>query len=172
MIRVLVSSCLLGEPVRYHGGDASCDEAVLRRWVEQGRVVPFCPEVAAGLGVPRPAAEIRGGDGLAVLEGRAEVVTRDGACLTEALVRGSKQALDMALRQGARLAVLTESSPSCGSESVYDGTFSGKTRSGSGVTSALLERNGIRVFPTTALEEAQAYLETLEAESVRAPATS
>ena len=59
--RILVSACLLGERVRYAGRDARSGSALLDRWQAEGRVVPFCPEVAAGLGVPRPAAEIRDG---------------------------------------------------------------------------------------------------------------
>ena len=57
MIRVLVSACLLGERVRYNGAEATSESPVLARWTAEGRVVPFCPEVAGGLGVPRPPAE-------------------------------------------------------------------------------------------------------------------
>ena len=60
--RILVSSCLLGERVRYDGADANAASAALDRWQAEGRLVPFCPEVAGGLPVPRPPAEIDGGD--------------------------------------------------------------------------------------------------------------
>jgi hypothetical protein len=52
MMRVLVSACLLGEKVRYNGADAASGSRILADWVREGRVVPFCPEVAGGLGVP------------------------------------------------------------------------------------------------------------------------
>lgn len=162
MIRVLVSSCLLGETVRYHGGDARCDDPVLDAWVAEGRVVPFCPEVAGGLGTPRPPAEIRGGGGLEVLGGRAAVVTSDGDSVTEAFVRGAHDALEAALRGRAKLAILTDRSPSCGSEAIYDGTFTGALRRGQGVTTALLERHGIRVFSPRRLDEAARFLTRLE----------
>ena len=162
MIRVLVSSCLLGERVRYHGGDARRDDPVLERWLAEGRVVPFCPEVEGGLGVPRPAAEIRGGDGRSVVEGRAEVVTAAGEIVTEAFAAGARGALETCRRQGVRLAVLTDRSPSCGSTLIYDGTFSGTRRPGVGVTCALLEDHGIAVFAPDALEEARRHLERLE----------
>ena len=55
---ILISACLLGERVRYHGGDARIEHPILRRWLEEGRLVPACPEVAGGLTTPRPAAEI------------------------------------------------------------------------------------------------------------------
>ena len=49
MIKVLVSSCLLGEAVRYHGGDARLASDILDRWHAEGRLVPICPETAGGL---------------------------------------------------------------------------------------------------------------------------
>ena len=57
MEKILVSACLLGERVRYHGGDARIEHPILQRWSEEGRLVPICPEVAGGLSTPRPAAE-------------------------------------------------------------------------------------------------------------------
>lgn len=51
--KVLVSSCLLGETVRYHGGDTRCESGVIDRWRADGGLVVACPETAAGLPVPR-----------------------------------------------------------------------------------------------------------------------
>jgi uncharacterized protein YbbK (DUF523 family) len=153
MVRVLVSACLLGERVRYDGRDAAAHDDLLARWIAEGRVVRFCPEVAGGLGVPRPAAEIRG----------ASVVTADGTDVTAAFVTGAERALEAALTNGVRVAVLKEDSPSCGSTHVYDGTFTGTRVAGQGVTAALLEANGIRVFSERTLAAAAAYLESLEA---------
>ena len=45
MESVLVSACLLGEAVRYNGGDKRCEHHILQRWIREGRVVPICPEV-------------------------------------------------------------------------------------------------------------------------------
>jgi uncharacterized protein YbbK (DUF523 family) len=162
MIRVLVSACLLGEKVRYNGADAASGSGTLKEWMAEERVVPFCPEVAGGLGVPRPAAEIRGEAGDAVLDGTAEVVTRTGDAVTPAFLRGARQALDVAVTSGARLAILKEGSPSCGSGFIYDGSFGGRRKAGRGVTAALLERHGIRVFSDLRIDEAAAYLRTLE----------
>jgi len=164
MIRVLVSACLLGEKVRYNGADAASGSAILRGWLAEDRVLPFCPEVAGGLGVPRPPAEIQGASGLDVLEGTARVRTRAGEDVTPAFLRGAEGALEAAAAGGARLAVLKEGSPSCGSGFVYDGTFSGARREGRGVTAALLERHGIRVFSDLRIEDAAAYLRALEGE--------
>jgi uncharacterized protein YbbK (DUF523 family) len=162
MIRILVSACLLGEKVRYNGAAATSGDAILAAWVDEGRVVPFCPEVAGGLGVPRPPAEIVGTGGDAVLDGSASIVTRARRDVTADFVRGAHLALAAARAQGARLALLKDASPSCGSASIYDGTFTGTTRAGRGVTTALLERHGIRVFDETSVAEAAAYLAALE----------
>jgi uncharacterized protein YbbK (DUF523 family) len=162
MVKVLVSACLLGERVRYHGGDAACASDVLDRWRSEGRIVPVCPETAAGLSVPRPAAEIAGGDGHAVLRAEAVVSDRSGADVTAAFVAGARAALEAANRSGARLAVLKDGSPSCGSSYVFDGTFRGQRDSGQGVSAAMLSQAGIRVFSEQQLEEAARYLAHLE----------
>ena len=164
MIHVLVSACLLGQKVRYNGAAASSDDAILARWVEEGRVVPFCPEVAGGLGVPRPAAEIRGAGGEAILDRGAVVVTRDGLDVTTPFLEGARKAVDAAQSLGARVAVLKDGSPSCGSSWIYDGTFTGQRQPARGVTTALLERHGIRVFSEQQFAEADEYLKKIEAD--------
>jgi uncharacterized protein YbbK (DUF523 family) len=162
MIRVLVSACLLGEKVRYNGADSRSGDPILAGWLSDGRVVPFCPEVAGGLGVPRPAAEIRGAGGGSVLDGGSHVVTKEDLDVTDAFRRGAELALEAAETHNVRLAILKEGSPSCGSELINDGTFSGRKIAGQGVTAALFERHGIRVFSERRLEEAADYLRSLE----------
>ena len=67
-IRVGVSACLLGEKVRYDGGHKR-DRFVtdlLGRFVEW---VPVCPELEAGMGVPRPPIRLqRDGETLRLVE--------------------------------------------------------------------------------------------------------
>ena len=162
MIKILISACLLGERVRYHGGDAALSDTILDRWRREGRLVPFCPEVAGGLSVPRPPAEIRGAGGPAVLDGTARVVTSGGADVTEAFRAGARAALEAAVREGARIAVLKDASPSCGSRTIYDGTFAGRRRPGAGVTAALLAERQVRVFNEDELEAAQRCVTELE----------
>ena len=76
--------------------------------------------------------------------------------------RGAGPALQAALASGARLAVLKDGSPSCGSGIVHDGTFTGRRVPGAGVTATLLRRHGIAVFSETRLDEAAEYLRGLE----------
>ena len=163
--KVLVSSCLLGAEVRYHGGSATIDSQILQRWIAEGRVVGVCPEVAGGLGVPRPPAECSGGDGEGVLAGTATVVTRDGADVTDALVAGAEHAAAIARSLGIRVAVLKSRSPSCAAGEIYDGSFSGHLVPGAGVAAACLTRAGVQVFDETQLEDADAILRTLDTAS-------
>ena len=162
MIRILVSSCLLGERVRYNGDDAVCASEILDRWREEGRLVPFCPETAAGLPVPRSPAEIAGGDGFAVLRGRAIVGDSTGTDVTALYLKGARQAVDLALAEGVRLAVLKDGSPSCATSYIYDGSFRRQRDAGAGVTAAMLSEAGIRTFNERQVADAAAYLHTLE----------
>jgi uncharacterized protein YbbK (DUF523 family) len=160
--KVLVSSCLLGAEVRYHGGSAKSDDPILQRWVAEGRVVSVCPEVAGGLSVPRPPAELAGGDGVHVLKGPGRVVTREGVDVTDAFRSGAEQAVAIARSVAIRVAVLKSRSPSCASSAIYDGTFTGHLTEGQGVTAAALIEAGVRVFDETHLEDADALLSTLD----------
>ncbi|MEU1727897.1 DUF523 domain-containing protein [Actinomadura sp. ATCC 39365] len=164
MQRILVSACLMGRRVRYDGGAKTSADALLAGWRAEGRLVVFCPEVTGGLPVPRPAAEIEGGaGGAAVLSGDARVLASDGSDVTAEFVAGARAALAAARAAGIRLAVLKEGSPSCGALAVYDGTFGGRRVPGQGVTTALLEAHGVRVFTEDQLPEAADHLRDLEA---------
>jgi hypothetical protein len=57
---------------------------------------------------------------------------------------------------------LTDGSPSCGTTYAYDGTFSGGSVEGRGVTARLLADQGLRVFPEDQIDEADRYLRSLE----------
>jgi uncharacterized protein YbbK (DUF523 family) len=162
MQRILVSACLLGRPVRFDGTGRRSDDALFELWRRQGRLVPFCPEVGGGLPVPRPAAEISGGSGADVLDGRAQVLTRDGTDVTPHFMAGAQQALEQARSRDIRMAVLKEGSPSCGSLRIHDGSFAGHRIPGEGVTTALLERHGVAVFAEDDLDAAAARLAELE----------
>ncbi|MEO3788437.1 DUF523 domain-containing protein [Actinocorallia sp. B10E7] len=148
MERVLVSGCLLGQPVRYDGKAKTNSSDILARWRTEGRVVPFCPELAGGLGVPRPPAELQAG----------RVITVNGQDVTDAFTRGAELALAAARNAGARIAVLKEGSPSCGSGLIADGTFGGGKIPGEGLTTALLRAHGITVFNEEQFEAADALL--------------
>lgn len=159
MESILVSGCLLGRPIRYDGRPKPLAHALLEQWQAEGRLVPICPELAGGLPVPRPPAEIaNGADGSSVLDGQAAVMEKTGGDVTEAFLDGARKALETARLHGCRFALLTEGSPSCGSGFIHDGRFDGSRHQGSGVTAALLRRHGIQVFSEERIGELAAAL--------------
>lgn len=160
---ILVSACLLGEPVRYDGSDKRFRHEVLQRWLDEGRVLSVCPEVAGGLPVPRMPAEISDGAGGAkVLIGEARVVGADGKDFSAQFVSGAQRILALARAKNIKVAVLKEGSPSCGSELTYDGTFSSCKVSKPGVTTVMLQVAGIHVFGEDRLADADFLLRRFE----------
>ncbi|MDC1286769.1 DUF523 domain-containing protein [Gammaproteobacteria bacterium] len=156
--KLLVSACLLGNPVRYDGKSKNLYHAGLQQLLMQGRVIAFCPEVAGGLPVPRAAAEIVAGDGSAVIAGSARVLTREGDDVSEFFLAGAKQTLALCHQHDISTALLTELSPSCGSGQIYDGSFTRQPYSASGVTTSLLQQHGINVFNQYQVDDALDYL--------------
>jgi uncharacterized protein YbbK (DUF523 family) len=156
--KLLVSACLLGNPVRYDGKAKTLDHDGLQHLRQQGRVIAFCPEVAGGLPVPRPAAEIVAGDGSAVISGTAQVKTREGNDVSEYFLAGAEQALALCRQHDISTALLTELSPSCGSGQIYDGSFTRQSITASGVTTALLQHHGVKVFNQFQMDEALNHL--------------
>lgn len=155
---ILVSACLVGEPTQYDGGDMRCDHPKLEQWLREGRIISICPEAEGGCPTPRPPAEIMDGDGESVVEGEAKVFSVNGQDVTKQYMLGAQKALQLAQRNGVSVAILKARSPSCGNRFIYDGTFSNTLKAGKGVTAALLEREGIRVFNEEEIEEAEEYL--------------
>ena len=134
MEHLLISACLLGAQCRYDGQSKPLLELVALS--EQFDLVPVCPEQLGGLPTPRTPAERIG----------SQVLTKDGRDVTAEYRRGAEQALHLARVCGCRIALLKERSPSCGSGTIYDGTFSGTLTEGDGVTAALLREAGIAVY--------------------------
>ncbi len=161
MQKILVSACLLGEKVRYDGGDSAA-HGVIDIWEKQGRIISLCPEMAGGLCVPRDPAEIVEGNARAVLRGKGRVQKQDGHDLTDAFMDGAERALAACWEHNIKIAILKEGSPSCGSKRINDGKFAGNKISGQGITTALLTGHGISVFNEEQMEEAKRRLNELE----------
>jgi uncharacterized protein YbbK (DUF523 family) len=139
---VLVSKCLLGHACQFDGTAAS--RQLEQRLIERlgYRVVGVCPEELSGLPTPRMRMELIGGDGADVLEGRARVRTIEGLDLTDKMIDGAEAVLRIARQHGAKQMVARRRSPSCSCSLVPDGSFSGRFRSGVGITTALLQSQG------------------------------
>jgi len=140
-MRVLVSACLLGASCRYNGSHCLDEEVLaLARCFE---LIPICPEQLGGLSTPRPPATITQGEGADVLDGDSTLLDVKGRDVTGHFVRGAAESLRMAEALGASAAVLKEASPSCG---VKKTNRRRRRVNGSGVTAALLLREGFPVF--------------------------
>jgi len=157
-MKILMSGCLLGERVRFDARIKNYANEVIQQWLADKRIISVCPEVQSGMPVPRLASEIEGGDGKNVLSGNAKVISTSGANVTNDCLKGANIALELCKKHHIKIAVLKESSPSCGSHQIYNGQFKGIKREGVGVTTALLMENGIRVFSELELIEADKYL--------------
>mgnify|MGYP001482859637 CR=1 FL=1 len=138
---VLISACFLGVYCRYDGKNNSLKR--LEELMDKYNLIPVCPEIMGGLGIPREPAEI--------LEDK--VVNSSGENVTEFFERGARETLKLARLYNSKCAILKERSPSCGYGKVYDGTFSGTLIEGSGMTADLLIRNGIRVLGESQIEK-------------------
>lgn len=141
----LVSSCLAGIRCRYDG-KCSENEHIIEM-VKQGKAIPVCPEVLAGLPIPRPCCEIASLDG-----DNIKVISKEGKDVTKEFLTGAEKALEIAKIVGVKKAILKSKSPSCGCGQIYDGTFSGKLIPGNGLTADLLIKNGIEVLTENDME--------------------
>jgi uncharacterized protein YbbK (DUF523 family) len=151
--KILISACLLGQRVRYDAQLKTLQHPLLENWLQQGIVFPACPEVLGGLPTPRAAAEI---------QVNGKIQTEQAEDVTEAFQLGAQKTLQIALQQQIKIVILTERSPSCGSNKIYDGSFSRRVIDGQGETTKLLRKNGIFVFNQFQLQEAQDKLLFLE----------
>lgn len=134
MEKILISACLVGDKTKYDG-HSNYNEKV-KLLLEKYELVPFCPEVEGGLPIPRVPSE----------RVKDRVKTKEDKDVTKNFVTGAELALNICLYLGIRVAILKDNSPSCGSNEIYDGTFSNKLIKGEGVTAELLRKKGIRVI--------------------------
>ena len=142
--RLGVSACLLGQGVRFDGGhkrDAFVTDVLSRHFA----LVPVCPEMEAGLGVPRESMRLqRSPAGIRLL------APRSGSDHTERLRGWAEARLDALGSAGLSGFVLKKDSPTCGLERVrVYGTGGAATRDGRGLFAAALAAR----FPLLPLEE-------------------
>jgi uncharacterized protein YbgA (DUF1722 family)/uncharacterized protein YbbK (DUF523 family) len=143
-IRVGISSCLLGQPVRFDGGHKR-DTFLTESFGRFVSWVPVCPEIECGLDAPREAMRlVRVSDEVRLLTAKTRV---DLTATMDAYARRRADALASADLCGY---VLKKDSPSCGLErvKVYD-TNGTPTRAGRGRFAAVLAER----FPCLPVEE-------------------
>ena len=150
-IKVLISACLLGDNVKYSGGNNLTPELVTLLEKYNVKIVKICPECFAGLPIPRVPSEIRGD----------KVYGKDGRDITKEFLVGAEKTYQVAKNKEIDFAILKERSPSCGNSYIYDGSFSGKVIQGQGLTVRKLNEENIVIFSEENLEEIEKYLQVL-----------
>lgn len=140
----MVSMCLLGVPCAYDGEPKTNPKVV--EMARKQIVIAVCPEVWGGEKTPRTPREIIAGTGKDVLERKCPVRGKDGKDdATENFIRGAEIIAQMAGAIGVTEFIGRRRSPSCGCGSIHDGTFTGNTREGDGVTAARLRAMGVKI---------------------------
>ena len=162
-MKILISSCLLGEDVRYDGNNSSIAfnpkfafslKELFMDILCDNEIYSFCPEVAGGLGIPRISAEIVKNDKPFIVK------NEEGIDVTMNFLLGAKKALDICKEENIKVALLKANSPSCGNINIYDGTFTNNLTDGQGLTARLLKDNEIEVFNETQLKELAKFIKT------------
>jgi uncharacterized protein YbbK (DUF523 family)/uncharacterized protein YbgA (DUF1722 family) len=110
--KLAVSSCLLGQRVRYNG-DAAEFRTLTRVWGEYLDLVGVCPEVGIGMGTPRPTIRLVKSDGKVSL-----VNPKSGEDFTEKMIEFAEVKSDYLVSEGICGFVFKRGSPSCGLERV------------------------------------------------------
>lgn len=141
MENLLISACFLGYNVKYNG--LNNYRIFVLELKKKYNLIPICPEVSSGLSIPRNPSEILGD----------KVITSNHKDVTEYFNNGALKALNKCLKYKCMKALLKESSPSCGVNMIYDGTFNSCKIDGMGVTAKLLKENGIKLYTENDIEE-------------------
>ena len=134
MEKILISACLVGDNVKYNGGNNLSPK--IDALLEKYELIPFCPEVEGGLSIPRTPAERKDG----------RVINQDGEDVTDAYYKGAELAFNICLYLKIKKVILKEKSPSCGSKIIYDGAFAHKEIPGMGITAEYLKEKGIEIY--------------------------
>lgn len=137
-----VSSCLIGEKVRFDGGHKQ-SRYLLDTLGQYFAFRPFCPEMAIGLGVPRETIR------LVELDGRTQAIGNKTADLnvTDALIQSAQE--QSSWHQQIYGYVVKKDSPSCGMERVRVYRGDQPERIGIGLYTETMMRN----FPQLPIEE-------------------
>jgi len=147
--KLLVSSCLLGENVKYNGENNLIEE--INKLSTIFEIVSICPEVLGGMTIPRLPCEI-------VSMNPLQINNEYGIDMKDHFIDGALQSNLIASKYNIKIALLKSNSPSCGNIQIYDGTFKNKLINGSGTTANILIQNGVKVFNENQIDELYEYI--------------
>ncbi len=137
--KLLISSCLLGNNVKYNGGNNILSEELLEKLKKRYELYACCPEVDGGLPTPRIPCEIISQDPLKVINKKNEEKTQQ-------FVKGAQIALQICKDKNIKKALFKANSPSCSNKYIYDGSFTSSKVPGVGVAAQTLINNDVTVY--------------------------
>ncbi len=141
MEKLLISSCLIGNNTKYNGKNNYIKE--IEQLKLKYELIPICPEVLGGLSIPRDPSEIN----------NDKVISINGRDVTKEFNIGANKALNVALLNNIKYALLKDGSPSCGNTYIYDGTFKNNKIDGIGITTKLLKSHNIKIYNENNINE-------------------
>ncbi len=153
-MKILVSSCLLGENVKYSGGNNLNKSLIDLLEKYNFEIIKVCPEVLGGLSTPRTPAEII----------KNNIITKNGKDVSKEFELGANKTVEIARNNNVKIAILKENSPSCGVNNVYNGTFSNTIIAGRGVTAKKLFLENIKIFSEKDLKKIEKFFKEKENE--------
>lgn len=133
-MKVLVSACIKGVNCKYNGKNN--ENIAAMNFLKDKEVISICPEVLAGMKIPRSCAEIV--DGRVVDENGNDVSLEYDKAVAVALSKIQNEEID--------LVILQSRSPTCGVNQIYDGSFTGKLIPGMGLFAKALKQRGYNVI--------------------------
>lgn len=144
-LKIGVSACLIGLKFRYNG-ESKFNPEIIRRLDKKIDWIPVCPEVEAGLGVPRPEMRLEVSP-----RGTRLKVKDSGADETERLTRWAELKLEQLEKRGISGFLFRKKSPSCGlaSTEVYSPAGRLISEAGSGIFATMLRHR----FPKMVIGE-------------------
>ena len=122
-MKVLVSACIMGSNCKYNGKNNVNIRAI--NFLKDKEVISICPEVLAGMKIPRPCAEIV--NGRVVDETGNDVSLEYDKAVSIALSKIKNENIDLVILQ-------------------YDGSFTGKLIGGMGLFAKELKQRGYKVI--------------------------
>lgn len=140
---ILVSACLLGLSTRYDGKSKRNEKVLDYLQLHNLLPIPVCPEQLAGLPTPRPMTFFTTGNGHDILDDRGCIISTDHRIMNAVFIKGAAETLKVAQLSGCSSALFKDGSPSCGVHRICQ---AGNRVAGQGVTTALLQRNGLQIF--------------------------
>lgn len=141
---ILVSACLLGIDCKYNGSNN--DNIKVKEYLKNKEFIIVCPEQLGGLTTPRDPSEIVKFDNSEIMDKAYKVISNKNIDVTKNFIKGANETLKIAQIYKCKEAILKDGSPSCGSNFIYDGSFTGNKIKGEGLTAKLLRDNNIKVI--------------------------